>query len=41
MSDPHRPESPRLHNVRNHLSVIIGYSDLLLAEIPQADRTGL
>jgi hypothetical protein len=31
-------ESKRLHDVRNHLSVIIGYCDLLLAEIPSADR---
>jgi len=38
MNDPPGSESRRLHNVRNHLSVIIGYCDLLLAEIPQTDR---
>jgi len=41
MSDepvPQMPESRRLHNIRNHLSVIIGYCDLLVAEIPQNDR---
>ena len=28
----------RLHNVRNHLSIILGYCDLLIAEIPDTDR---
>ena len=28
----------RLHNVRNHLSIILGYCDLLNAEIPDTDR---
>ena len=32
------PDSRRLHDVRNHLSVIIGYCDLLLPEIPPSDR---
>ena len=32
MTDIHHPESRQLHNLRNHLSVIIGYCDLLLAE---------
>ncbi len=31
------PEARRLHNVRNHLSVIIGYCDLLLSEVPAGD----
>jgi hypothetical protein len=31
------PESQRLHNVRNHLSVIIGYCDLLLTELRETD----
>jgi hypothetical protein len=28
----------RLHNVRSHLSIILGFCDLLLAEIPDTDR---
>jgi len=32
------PESRRIHDIRNHLSVIIGYCDLLLSEIPTGDR---
>ncbi len=35
--DTPAPESRRLHNVRNHLSVVIGYCDLLLAELPESD----
>jgi hypothetical protein len=31
-------DSRRLHNVRNHLSVILGFCDLLLVEIPADDR---
>ena len=31
-------ESRRLHNVRNHLAVIVGFCDLLLGEIPEHDR---
>jgi len=31
-------ERRRLHNVRNHLSIILGFCDLLLAEIPDTDR---
>ena len=38
MTPDDRPESRQLHNVRNHLSVIIGFCDLLLAEIPESDR---
>jgi len=38
MNQPRGPESRSLHNVRNHLSVIIGYCDLLIVEIPQTDR---
>lgn len=36
--DPHSGESRRMHNVRNHLAVIIGFCDLLLGEIPESDR---
>lgn len=32
------PETRRLHNVRNQLSVIVGFCDLLLDEIPKEDR---
>lgn len=28
----------RLHNVRNHLSIILGFCDLLLAEVPVTER---
>ncbi len=31
-------DSRRMHNVRNHLSVIIGFCDLLLGEIASTDR---
>ena len=31
-------EGRRLHNVRNQLSVILGFCDLLLGEIPEQDR---
>ena len=32
-----RPESRKLHNIRNHLSVIVGYCELLLAELTPQD----
>jgi hypothetical protein len=32
------PGGRRLHNVRNQLSVIVGFCDLLLGEIPEDDR---
>ena len=31
-------DSRRMHNIRNHLSVIIGFCDLLLGEIASTDR---
>jgi hypothetical protein len=31
-------DSHWLHHVRNHLSVILGYCDLLLGDIPDGDR---
>jgi hypothetical protein len=31
-------ESRRLHDVRNQLSIIIGFCDLLLGEIQEQDR---
>jgi len=33
-----RPGSRRLHDVRNQLSIIVGFCDLLLGEIPEHDR---
>ncbi len=33
-----QPASRRLHNIRNQLSVILGFCDLLLGEIPEHDR---
>ena len=35
---PQSSEGRRLHNVRNQLSVILGFCDLLLSEIPEHDR---
>jgi len=35
---PQATKSRRLHNVRNQLSVILGFCDLLLGEIPEHDR---
>lgn len=32
------PESRRLHDVRNQLSIIVGFCDLLLGEVPEHDR---
>ena len=32
------PGSRRLHDVRNQLSIIVGFCDLLLGEVPQHDR---
>jgi hypothetical protein len=31
-------DSRRLHDVRNQLSIIVGFCDLLLGEIPEHDR---
>lgn len=36
MADDHR-ESAELHALKNHLAVIIGYSDLLMSEMPADD----
>jgi hypothetical protein len=33
-----RPGSRRLHDVRNQLSIIVGFCDLLLGEVPEHDR---
>ena len=32
------PAGRRLHDVRNQLSIIVGFCDLLLGEIPEHDR---
>ena len=37
MTDIHSSESRKLHNVRNQLSVIIGFCDLILAELTEQD----
>lgn len=31
------PDDPVLHEFKNHLSVIVGFCDLLLTELPEAD----
>ena len=31
-------ESRRLHDIRNQLSIIVGFCELLLQEIPKHDR---
>jgi signal transduction histidine kinase len=31
-------ESRRLHDIRNQLSIIVGFCELLLQEIPEHDR---
>ena len=36
MSDPPRDTDP-LHQLENHLSTIVGFSDLLLAELAEGD----
>ena len=43
-SSPRNPpetteNSPVLHELKNHLSVIVGYCDLLLRSMPADDRT--
>jgi hypothetical protein len=30
--------SPVLHELQNHLAIIVGFCDLLLADLPQSDR---
>jgi hypothetical protein len=32
-------DNPVLHQLKNHLSVIVGYCDLLLRNMPADDRT--
>ncbi|MBZ5556189.1 MAG: hypothetical protein LAO77_02825 [Acidobacteriia bacterium] len=38
-ADPHPPteESPLLHQFKNHLAIVVGFCDLLLHEIADAD----
>jgi hypothetical protein len=31
-------ESPVVHQLKNHLSIIVGFCDLLLGDLPQDDR---
>ena len=35
---PHGVEPPELHQLKNHLSIIIGFCDLLLADLASDDR---
>lgn len=35
---PQLDERRRLHDIRNQLSIIIGFCDLLLEDIPEHDR---
>jgi hypothetical protein len=37
VSDEPDREARRVHNVRNHLAVIIGYCDLLLPQLQEQD----
>ena len=42
MTDPTGPgptpdESPLLHQFKNHLSVVVGFCDLLLRDLPEDD----
>ena len=31
------PESPLVHQLKNHLSIVIGFCDLLLSDLPTDD----
>ena len=31
------PDNPVLHQLKNHLSIIVGFCDLLLGDLPQDD----
>jgi hypothetical protein len=37
MSEPPRYEPELLHQLKNHLGVIVGFAELLLAEFPDDD----
>jgi hypothetical protein len=37
MSEPPRDEPEVLHQLKNHLGVVIGFAELLLAEYPNDD----
>ena len=37
MTPPEQMESPLLHQLKNHLSIVIGFCDLLLGDLPQND----
>jgi hypothetical protein len=37
MSAAHGTELPEIHQLKNHLSIIIGFCDLLLSDLPGDD----
>lgn len=37
MADPHALESDLIHQFKNHLSIIVGFCDLMLAECIEDD----
>ena len=37
MTDAGAQESPLVHQLKNHLSIVIGFCDLLLGDLPQDD----
>ena len=38
MSAGGEDETPLMHEFKNHLSVIVGFCDLLLRDLPEGDR---
>jgi len=32
-----QPDNPLLHQLKNHLSIVVGFCDLLLGDLPQDD----
>ena len=37
MPDPPEREPELVHQIKNHLSIIVGFCDLLLADLPEED----
>ena len=37
MSSGMPPESPLIHQLKNHLAIVIGFCDLLLSDLPKDD----
>jgi hypothetical protein len=38
MADSDTPEPEALHSLRNHIAVVVSFSELLLGELPADDR---